>query len=221
MRVTLTHDEVYKILENVVHDVEKYIIYPHVGKRTQKEHFHICIPINPNDDATKLSERYRKRAKALNGGGNSGVMCKTHANGCECFVSYVKHEVAQAHLKGFTQEWFDEIEVREERNIGAYMEHQPKKKPRNEDHFYQITYQNMERVTQRFRAEHGIKSDQLEVTLEAMHKAGWRLQVSVLRSGIPSQFYDEFTAKCKGQTSFTEGRFARMRMTEKWKEYSI
>lgn len=216
VRITTPHLNLFKVLETVVHDVEQYIIYPHFGSN-QKEHFHICVPIRDDDDAVKLCERYRKRAKAINGGGPGKIMCKTHSNGCECFVSYVKHEAGEPTLKGFSQEWFDAIEKREV-NIGAYMERSEKKKPRNEDHFYQITYQNLEKVTLRYRQQNGIKSTDLEDTLEHMHKHGWRLQVTVLRQGIPAQFYDEFTAKCKGETTFTSGRFARMRSLERWRE---
>lgn len=216
IRITMPHAQVYKITDTVVHDVTEYIVYPHFGKN-KNEHFHVCIPISDDDDAVKLCERYRKRAKGINGGGPGKIMCKTHSNGCECFVSYVKHEAGEPIIKGFSQEWFDAIEKRET-NIGAYMEQPLKKKPRNEDHFYQITFQNMEKVTLRYRAQNGIKSHDLEDTLEHMHKNGWRLQVTVIRQGIPAQFYDEFTAKCKGETTFTTGRFARMRQLERWRE---
>ena len=216
MRITTPHADLFKIVESVVHDVSQYIIYPHLGSN-KKEHFHICIPIRDDDDAVKLCERYRKRAKSINGGGPGKIMCKTHSNGCECFVGYVKHEAGEVTLKGFSREWFDSIEKREV-NIGTYLSQGEKKKSRNEDHFYQITYQNMERVTLRYRQQNGIKSTDLEDTLEHMHKNGWRLQVTVLRQGIPAQFYDEFKAKCKGETTFTSGRFARMRSLERWRD---
>lgn len=73
---------------------------------------------------------------------------------------------------------------------------------------------NMERVTLRFRAENGIKSTQLEDTLEAMHKDGCRLQITVLRGGIPSQFFDEVNAQCNNKTSFKASRFVMMRKLE-------
>jgi hypothetical protein len=97
----------------------------------------------------------------------------------------------------------------------------PAPKKIKDDHFYQITYQNMEKVTLRYRQQNGIKSTALEDTLEHMHKNGWRLQISVLRGGIPAQLYDEFTAKCKGETTYTAGRFSRMRVLEKWRDNSI
>ena len=37
-------------------------------------------------------------------------------------------------------------------------------------------------------------------TLEHMYKNGWRLNVCVIRVGIPSTFLDELEAKCKGDT---------------------
>lgn len=216
VRITTPHTNLYKITATVVHDVDRYIIYPHKAG-TSNEHFHICIALGDTDDAVKLCERYRKRSRAINGGGAGKIMCKTHSNGCASFVGYVKHEIAEACLKGFSQEWFDEIEVKHT-NVGAYMEKEIKKRPKNEDHFYQITFMNMERVTHRYRAQNGIKSTDLEDTLEHMHANGWRLQVTILKQGIPAQFYDEFKAKCEGKTTFTSNRFKRMRTVERWRE---
>ena len=97
------------------------------------------------------------------------------------------------------------------RNIGAYLEKPERKKVKNPDHFYQITYQNIEKVSLRYRKENGIKSIQLEDTLAAMCKDGWRVCLQMIKQGIPIPFYDQFTAACKGETIFTSNRFAMMR----------
>jgi hypothetical protein len=96
------------------------------------------------------------------------------------------------------------------KNIGAYLD-KPDKKPRNQDHYYMITYRNIERVTLRYRKENGIKDNQMETTLAAMHKDGWRCCLQMIKQGIPQAFYDQFTASCKGSTIFTSNRFAMMR----------
>jgi hypothetical protein len=83
---------------------------------------------------------------------------------------------------------------------------------RNPDHFYTITFlKNIEKVTLRFRRDHGIKSNLMEDTLAAMHKEGWRCCLQMIKQGIPIPFYDQFTAQCKGKTIFTTERFAHMR----------
>lgn len=218
VRITLSHAQVYKIEERLVYDVESYIIAPHKAN-SDNEHFHVAIPIG-NEKSSTACERYRKRAKAINGGGAGKIAVKLYENGIEQFVAYVKHEDCQPVLKNYEKSWWDEIErkSKEQTTMPRFLEKESRKRPRNPDHFNQITFQNLERVTLRFRRENGITSTELEDTLEAMHKEGWRLQISVHKQGIPEVFYEQFTKACKNETVFTAGRFARMRVLEKWRE---
>ncbi len=56
------------------------------------------------------------------------------------------------------QQWIDAAsEWVQQPNIGGYMKGSSVKEP-NPDHFKQINYRNLERVTLRFRREHGIAS---------------------------------------------------------------
>lgn len=210
MRITCAHVLLYKI-EEMLNDCEKYIIYPHLGKDKSNPHFHVCVPMPADVNDSTFLDRYRKRAKSINGGGAGKIMCKTHTNGVSSFVGYVKHEDGKAVIKGYEQEWFDEIKKMEEKNIGHFMEKKPYGKPRNEDHFMQITYQNMEKATLKWRARHGIKSKNLEDTLEDMFKHGWRFQISVEKNGIPQTFFEQFTAQCDGSSIYKASRFVMMR----------
>lgn len=211
----------------LVHDVESYIIYPHLGKDGNNPHYHVCIPIDVGSDLThdsiksvlrKSVERYRKRAVSIAGSGNGKIMCKALDNGCSEFAAYVKHEAGQVSLKGFTPEWFEAVEAKDYKNIGGFMEPTSKRQKVKEDQFYQITYTNMEKVCLRHRAQNGIKSTQLEDTLEHMHAHGWRLQVTVLKQGIPATIFDQFTAHCNGKTAYKASKFVMMRTMEKWKD---
>lgn len=217
VRITVGHDQVYKIVDKVLYDVEQYIIAPHKAN-TANEHFHVAIPIG-NEKSSTACERYRKRAKSVNGGGAGKIATKLYENGIEQFVAYVKHEDCQPVLKGYTEAWFAEIErkQKDQSGISSHMDKRPVK-PRNPDHFKQITYQNLEKVSLRYRRDNCIKSKQLEDTLEAMHRDGWRLQISVLRGGIPDSFFEQFTKACDEDTIFTHGRFNRMRIIEKWRD---
>ena len=77
-----------KIVETMLHDVERYIIYPHTGKKTKKEHFHICIPINLMTMLLTLVKGIVNEPKPLTEE-EMAVSCVKHINqnGCECFVS--------------------------------------------------------------------------------------------------------------------------------------
>lgn len=223
VRLTLPHKEIYKVRDQLVHDVESYIIYPHLGKDGKNPHFHVCIPIIIGDDDVKsalrkICEKYRKRAVSIAGSGNGKVMCKACDNGVSEFVAYVKHEVGEVYLNGFTDEWFSSIKAKDYKNIGGYMDPVVKRQKVKDDQFYQITYSNMEKVCLRYRAQNGIKSCRLEDTLEHMHQHGWRLQVTVLKQGIPSTIFDQFEAACEGKTAYRASKFVMMRTLEKWKE---
>lgn len=217
LRITLSHEQKHIIEAHVVFDAPAYIIYPHKGTKTQKDHFHVCIA--GVEMTPKTVEKYRKRVSTHIGKGNGFVSAKMHATLPATFVAYVKHEAGKPILQGFSLEWFNEIAAMDINTMDKQPGFgKPAKKPRNEDHFKQITYMNMERVTMRYRKEHGITSVLLEDTLEAMHKDGWRLQITVMRGGIPQQFFDEFTAQCKNKTTFKASRFVMMRKLEQWRQ---
>jgi hypothetical protein len=42
-------------------------------------------------------------------------------------------------------------------------------------------------------------SDQLEQTLAAMHKDGWRCCLQMVKQGIPNPYYEQFTASLAAQ----------------------
>lgn len=214
LRMTIDHNKVHDIIHTVLHDVNHYIVYPHLGKSGDNPHFHICVA--GVDTTSRCVDKFRLRCKRFAKGAGK-LMAKAMHNGICSFVGYVKHESATPYIKGFDRTWFDDIPVTQWKEVEKG---EKVVKPRNPDHFKQITYMNMERVCLRYRAENGIQSNQLGATLEHMHKNGWRLQVTVLRQGIPQSFYEQFTAACKGESIWSEGRFNRMMKYENWREHN-
>ncbi len=109
------------------------------------------------------------------------------------------------------QRWIDAApEWVKQPNIGGYMRGSLGKEP-HPDHFKMINYRNLERVTLRFRREHGIASKDLSETLEKMHEAGWRLCHSMVMGGIGAPYYDHFRLACEGKSLWKKGRFDLMR----------
>ena len=76
----------------------------------------------------------------------------------------------------------------------------------------EITYANLECLCVRYHRKHAIVSDQLEVTLAAMHKDGWRFCLQIIKEGIPETYYELFTAAIHKKPFWTAERFNSMRM---------
>lgn len=213
LRITIDHSKINEVVDTVLSGVDKYIVYPHLGSMGKNPHLHICIPGTYD---VKDVERFRKRCyKFARGSGK--LMAKSLSNGIVGFVSYVKHETGTPILRGFEKDWFDSIPTYEKKAVAGYMDKPGSKPPRNPDTFKQITYSNMEKLCLRYRKENGIASTQLEDTLEHMHKNGYRLQVTVLKNGIPKCYFEQFTAACKGDSIWCAGRFNRMSRDEVWR----
>lgn len=217
VRLTIDHSrlsDVLSILSDVCH-----CLWPHNGSKGDNPHYHILLPISIREDPRKYNDKMRKRIKdklGLSGAGK--VMLKSMTNDIVEAVTYcAKEHTSPIYSSDHAAVWQKMIDTapawveKGQQPIQRYMKGTAPRKLINEDHFYQITYQNMEKVTLRYHKRHGTKPD-LASTLEHMHKNGWRLNVSVIRGGIPSTFFDEFEAKCKGDTIWKKSRFEFMRV---------
>lgn len=215
VRLTIPHEEWAKAHEKVFFDMEWYISYPHTGSKTKKEHFHVFVPIGP----AKYVERLRKRIKDHFGSGQRIATLRPRENCVASGIQYGSKEGTRPFIVGDEcDEWIAASPPWEHRNaagVNAGINQRPLK---NVDHFRTITYMNMEKVCLRYRRENGISSSDLSDVLEHMHAHGWRLQISVLRAGIPSTMFEQFAAACDGRTIYCANRFNRMKTTERWKE---
>jgi len=211
VRVTDAHTNWDKI-KNVILDYEWYISYAEHGTSGTNPHFHVLLP----GFGQRCSDKIRKRLKTAGYTGNRELSVKLNQNGLSSGIQYCSKEGPPFEIGGNSADvhrWIAAAPKWESngRNIGAYLEKPERKKVKNPDHFYQITYQNIEKVTLRYRKENGIQSTELEDTLAAMHKDGWRVCLQMIKQGIPIPYYDQFTAACKGKSIFTSNRFAMMR----------
>lgn len=215
VRVTLPHDLFPELRDSVFQDYEEYVAYAHLGKSKDNPHFHILIPAG-KATADSLRQRLRRHFSAS---GNKCYSVKSYDNGIGSGIQYCSREGSDPIVRGpgmysciaAAPKWVDR-----DRNMYHYMKDGAKRRKVDEMHFYVITFRNIEKVTLDYRKRKGIKSDQLEETLTAMHADNWRLDRQLTERGIPATVYDEFTAKCHGHTSWTVGRFSRMRMPPTW-----
>lgn len=212
LRITIEHTKYAELHDKVLFDLEWYISYPHTGKNRSNEHYHVFFQ-------SGITERLRKRIKDNFGSGNKQFSFKSFKNGLASGIQYGSKEGTRPYYVGDEcPEWILSAPPWEQRNAAGVNAGINGKPPRNPDHFKQITYSNMEKVCMRYRNDNGIKSTDLSHVLAHMHRNGWRLQVTVLRNGIPSQFFEEFTAQCSGDTTYCVNRFNRMKVMERWKE---
>lgn len=208
-RITTPHGN-WEMIEKCINDEKWYISYKEHGSDGGNPHFHVLLP----GSVSKDRERIRKRLKTAGFSGNRQLAVKFYENGILQGIQYCSKEGPAFKIGGdaqLVQQWIDVApEWEQQPNIGGYMKGKPVKEP-HPDHFKLINYRNIERVTLRFRREHGIASTDLEDTLEKMHEHGWRLCHTMVMQGIGAPYYEHFTLACKGKTLWKRGRFSLMR----------
>jgi hypothetical protein len=208
-RVTVEHsrwDEVHACIAD-----QRYLSWPHLGKGTDNPHFHILIVESDAKAIEKLRKRFKDKM-ALKGNGQ--VRFKLEGNGILHAITYCAKEGTPAihsqEADSFLVESAPPWEQRDTPGIGSHFNSR-ERKPIHEDHFRELTYRNLEKATLRYHQQYGTKPT-LEDTLSHMHQHGWRLHVSLVRGGIPAPYYDEFEAKCKGETTWRKSKFQMMRV---------
>lgn len=211
LRITIPHSVYPELHENVLFDLDWYISYPHTGKNRNNEHYHVFFEHG-------ITERIRKRIKTHYGDGNKQFSFKSFKNGLTSGIQYGSKEGTTPYIVGpHCNEWIACAPKWEHRNA-ALINAGINKRPVKEDHFRIITYTNMEKLCLRYRNQNGLKTTDLAQVLAHMHEHDYRLQITVLKNGIPSTIFEQFQKACSGGTIYCEGRFNRMRVQERWKE---
>lgn len=211
MRITIAHSRFQELHDNVLHDLSWYISYPHTGKDRSNEHYHVFF-------VAGITERLRKRVKSYFGPGNGVAMFKSFKNGLTSGIQYASKEGSLPYIVGSEcDEWIACAPPWVQRNA-ALINAGINQRQVKEDHFRIITYTNMEKLCLRYRNQNGLKTKDLAEVLAHMHENGYRLQYTVLKNGIVSTVYEQFTKACDGGTIYCAGRFNRMRCQERWKE---
>lgn len=212
LRITIEHSKFDELHTNVLYDLTWYISYPHKGRNGDNEHYHIFFE-------SGITERIRKRIKTHYGTGNKLFSFKSFQNGLGSAIQYGSKEGTLPYIVGAEcDSWISSAPPWEHRNGAGVNAGINQRQLKNPDHFRQITYSNMEKVCLRFRKDNGMKTTDLADVLAAMLARDWRFQVTVLRNGIPSSMFDDFAARCEGDTVFCVGRVRRMKISERWTE---
>jgi len=227
LRVRVEHKFASAIWDKVFADLDWYIYSMH-KPGTANEHIHMLVPGDTEKETEKYRKRMRDALKLVPGyeykPRTNQIYASVFKKGIAAGIQYLGHEgspivgsneMTEEWIKA-APKWVSSKPTEGCSGVGAYFRTKPTREI-NPDHFKLITYRNLEKVTFRYHKENGITSINLEDTLEHMHKNGWRLDISIIRGGIPSTFYDEFHAKLKdGSTRWTSSRFALMRTVPGW-----
>lgn len=214
VRLTVNHEH-WDDVARVLSDYDTYVAYPHVGKATEKQHFHIFVPGTDAKECEKLRNRFKR---AFNDGGNKFISVKFMSNGILNSITYGSREGTTPHIKGDDAEgWVEQAPAWEHREVGIGGHFTSRGyRPPKEDHFLMITFRNIEKACLKYRQSKGIRSDKLEDVLAKMHEDGWRLDRSFLTHGINHTIFEQFTKACNGETVYVPNRFLRMRKVDSW-----
>jgi hypothetical protein len=217
IRVSAEHSQWDDICTKCRFDESWYISWAEHGKAGTNPHFHVLLPGSGTNDA----ERIRKRLKTAGYSGNQRIRVKFEQNGVLQGIQYCGKEgspFAVGGDKAIIQSWIDAAPKWEfrEKNIGHYLD-KPVKKKCHEDHFYDINYRNLIKVSLRYRKNHGIKSKDLSEVLADMCLHGWAFCKQIMKEGIPEPYFADFTQQCDGKSVFTAGMINNLRRPVEWR----
>jgi hypothetical protein len=217
IRVSAEHSQWDDIFTKCLFDASWYISWAEHGKSGSNPHFHVLLPGTGTNDA----ERIRKRLKTAGYSGNQRIRVKFEQNGVLQGIQYCGKEgspFAVGGDKAIIQSWIDAAPKWEfrEKNIGHYLE-KPIKKKCHEDHFYDINYRNLIKVSLRYRKNHGIKSKDLAEVLAQMCLNGWAFCKQIMKDGIPEPYFADFEQQCDGKSVFTAGMINNLRRPVEWR----
>jgi hypothetical protein len=220
-RITASHDTWNAIAQAGRFNESWYISWAEHGKSGTNPHFHVLLPGTGTNDA----ERVRKRLKTAGYTGNSQLSVKFNKNGILQGIQYCGKEGSPFKIGGdqtVIQSWIDAAPKWESRdkNIGAYLEKKSVKRC-HEDHFYDINYRNLIKVSLRYRKQHGMKTKDLAEVLAQMCLHGWAFCKQMQKEGIPETFFGDFEAQCDGKSLFTAGMINNMRRPVDWRASGI
>lgn len=202
MRITMPHDQ-WPLMKPAFDRYEYgYVVYPHCGTKTNKEHFHAFIPW---DGPVKEMDSLRLRMKRIfpDAKGNGFLSMKMMENPMVEAVTYGSKEKTTPWVRGdacallveLAPQWVPKEKVQSMIPV----ESSGNKKPRV-DSDWQLTYANFVEVAVRHAREHpsmvgrGLKA----VIQDVIKQTRWRPSKYMLTGGVPS-FYEEDYQRRSGQ----------------------
>lgn len=185
IRLTLETCWWSKIYSYLVKD-RSYVAFPHVGNKTEKQHWHVFIIAPSTDDQVFRNAINRK----LGLKGNSSYAMKYMKNPIVEAITYGKHDPLS--VPRFSEDmasavesappWVERQTVLEEHLVSA-----DRKKVRD----WQLTFSNLVCQAVHHARANGLTQHTLKnVIHDLMTKTKWRPSPQLLRSGVDS-FYEE------------------------------
>lgn len=204
IRVTIEHSRIDDLLENVFKEEEWLILYPHIGKETEKEHVHVFIPGGVGD-----AEKYRKRLKRYGFDGNRHYSVKSCKNGILQAIQYGSKEGTDPVLRGVhVHDWVASAPKwveRKQRNMYQFTDREPKR-IKYDPEGIKVTQNNFLRLAFEYSKEKNVRKeddemeDDIVVVMSMMFEDGYYLDPQLARNGVPP-FY-----KCVFRESVHKGK---------------
>lgn len=188
IRITVPHAMADSVIA-VIAKEEWYIMYPHTGSVTEKEHFHVFVPGCGKSDC----ERYRlafKRSAGFTVYGNRTISVKSQDNGLCRAISYGAKEKTEPYVKGdFVSEWI---------NASPAWVQKVGKRKRNADGVITLTCINHVQLAFEYRKANNLHSDDLcEVVRRMICSGEYMVDANFMRSGAPDFLIDVFKEACE------------------------
>jgi len=217
IRVTAPKDQWDIICSKCKFAESWYISWHEYGKSGTNSHFHVLLPGTGTNDA----ERIRNRLKKSGYTGSGVIRVKFEQNGILQGIQYCGKEGAPHATGGdqaVIQSWIDAAPKWEfiDKGIGHYLD-KPTKKRCHEDHFFDINYRNLIKVSLRYRKHKGMKSKDLAEVLADMCLHGWAFCKQIMKDGIPEPYFADFASQCDGKSVFTAGMINNLRRPVEWR----
>lgn len=220
VRVTMEHSRIDEVVDVVFKDEEWMILYPHIGKKTEKEHVHVFIPGGVGD-----TEKYRKRLKRHGFDGNRDYSVKSCKNGILQAIQYGSKEGTEPVLRGLhVHDWVASapkwVEPKQ-RNMYEYVEREPKR-IKFDPEGIKVTLHNFLRLAFEYskvknvRKENDEMEDDITVVMSRMFEDGYYPDPMAFKTGVPPFYRDVFRESVhKGKLTWTTP-FVRREFSSMW-----
>jgi len=180
VRLTISHAIGHETLASYLSNAE-YIAYPHVGTKTQKEHWHVAIIGGGTTESWRL--RFKRWYKLA---GNQELSVKAMENGIMSFITYAAKEKTQPSLSPCLQQWVDaapvwvnqvkEVNLMDDKGVRDWT----------------LTYSNLVAQATRYAKRNGLDGGLKDVVREMLKHTKWRPSRDVIRSGVPEHYENDF-----------------------------
>lgn len=185
IRITLAHVDISKLLEKVF-PLNTYILYPHKGSKTQKEHVHMLLPIE--NDQKKIKDRLRLAGYK----GNETFSCKTMHNNILSGIQYCAKEGTTPVIRGTLQWYVDNApkwNFKPQSSIEGSLGVEEDRKERD----WQLTYSNLVcQAVQYARRNKMTHCTLREVVKTMMKKTKWRPCHQMYRQGVDASYEEDY-----------------------------